>query len=64
MAQKTQLVVLHTYHRKIMTFHYIHVRNSILVKIDMVIHYTGLRGKDFIQNIKEKERGYLLKPKL
>lgn len=47
-----------------MTFHYIHVRKSILVKIDMVIHYTGLRGKDFIQNIKEKERGYLLKPKL
>lgn len=27
----------------------------------MVKHYTGLRGKNFIQNIKEKEQGYVLK---
>lgn len=30
----------------------------------MVKHYTGLRGKNFIQNIKEKEQGYVLKHKL
>lgn len=47
-----------------MAFHNIHVRNTILVKTDMVMHYTDLRGKDFIQNIKEKERGYVLKHKL
>lgn len=50
----SQWAISQTYHRKLMEFHNIHTINSILVlKKDMVIQYTVLRGKGFTRNTKK-----------